>query len=196
MEQPYRTRAVVVPLDPSPSQAQLLRNYCGAARFAYNWTIGLVKENLGVRDQEREAGVAKDDFTKPISWTPLSMTSLWNSVKDDVAPWHGDITMHAFRSGVTNASVALKNFNDSKTGARQGRRVGFPKFKNRHSRLSVTFTEIRTQGGWFSDDAHHVRLVLPPHAIDSRIARRRVQLQWLHTTESLRRLKSKVALGE
>jgi putative transposase len=41
-----------------------------------------------------------------------------------------------------------------------------------------------------------VRLVLPLRATDPRIARRREQLQWLHTTESLRRLKKKVAAGE
>jgi putative transposase len=187
---------VLVPLDPSPSQAQLLRSYCGASRFAYNWTVGLVKENLDTRTQERQEGVAEEDRTKSLSWSPYSMTPLWNSVKDDVAPWHRDVTMHAFRSGVTNASIALKNFGESKAGARQGTRVGFPKFKNRHSKPSVTFTETRTQSGWFAEDSRHVRLVLPQHAADPRIARRREQLQWLHTTESLRRLKSKVASGD
>jgi putative transposase len=195
MEQPYRTRAVVVPLDPTPAQAQLLRSYCGASRFAYNWTIAQVKENLDTRTQERKDGVA-DELTKSLSWSTWSMTPLWNSVKDEAAPWHRDVTMHAFRSGVTNASVALKNFGESKKGVRQGRPVGFPKFKNRHSKLSVTFTETRTQAGWFSEDSHHVRLCLPVHATDPRIARRREQLQWLHTTESLRRLKKKVASGE
>ena len=196
MEQPYRTRALVVSLDPTPAQAQLLRSYCGASRYAYNWTIGLVKVNLDVRSQERKDGVTDSDFTKSISWHPYSMTPLWNSVKDDVAPWHRDVTKHAFRSGVTNASNALKNFDESKKGVRQGRPVGFPRFKNRHSKLSVTFTEPRTQAGWFSEDSRHVRLVLPAYAADPRIARRREHLQWLHTTESLRRLKKKVASGE
>jgi len=41
-----------------------------------------------------------------------------------------------------------------------------------------------------------VRLILPHFATDPRIARRRDQLQWLHTTESLRRLRKKVASGE
>jgi putative transposase len=196
MEQPYRTRAVVVPLDPTPAQAQLLRSYCGASRYAYNWTIDLVKENLEVRAQERKAGVTDADLTKSLSWSPWSMTPLWNSEKEEVAPWHHDVTMHAFRSGVTNASVALKNFSESRSGVRHGRPVGFPKFKNRHSRLSVTFTENRTQGGWFDEDSRHVRLILPRFATDPRIARRRKQLQWLHTTESLRRLKKKVAAEE
>jgi putative transposase len=196
MEQPYRTRAVLVPLDPTPAQAQLLRSYCGASRFAFNWAVATVKSNLDARSHERRSGVAEAELTTSLSWTPYSMTRLWNSVKDDVAPWHRDVTMHAFRSGVTNASVALNNFSESKEGVRKGAPVGFPKFKTRHSKQAVTFIVTRTQAGWFSDDSRHVRLVLPRWASDPRIARRRDQLQWIHTTESLRRLKSKVVLGE
>ena len=69
MEQPFQTRAAVVPLDPTPAQAQLLRSYCGAARFAYNWTIGLVKENLDVRSRERGGGFAEGNLTTSLSWT-------------------------------------------------------------------------------------------------------------------------------
>jgi putative transposase len=196
MEHPYRTRAVVVPLDPTPAQAQLLRSYCGAARFTYNWTIAQVKENLDTRTQERRDGVVGVDLTKSLSWHPYSMTPLWNSVKDDVAPWHRDVTKHAFRSGVVNATVALKNFDESRKGVRQGRPVGFPKFKNRHSKLAVTFTETNTSTVWFAEDSRHVRLILPRFATDPRIARRREQLRWPHTTESLRRLKNKVVAEE
>ena len=196
MEQPYRTRAVVVSLDPTPAQAQLLRSYCGASRFAYNWAIARVKENLETRSLERTSGIEESDLTNSFSWSPFTLSPLWNAEKDEVAPWHRDVTKHAFRSGVNNASVALKNFNESKKGTRQGRPFGFPRFKNRHSKQSVTFTETRTQAGWFAEDSHHVRLILPRYATDPRIARRREQLQWLHTTESLRRLKKKVAAGE
>jgi putative transposase len=196
VKQPFQTRALVVPLDPTPAQEQLLRSYCGASRFAFNWTIGKVKENLDARSHERGDGVGKDDLTKSLPWSTYSMTPLWNSVKDEVAPWHHDVSMHAFRSGVTNATVALKNFSESKNGTRYGRSVGFPKFKGRHSKLSVIFTEARNQAAWLAEDSHHVRLILPRSTTDPRIARRREQLQWLHTTESLRRLKKKVGSGE
>jgi putative transposase len=196
MEQPYRTRAVLVPLDPSPTQVQLLRSYCGASRKAFNWTVATVKANLETRADERDAGVPESELTTSISWTPYSMTPLWNSVKDEVAPWHRDVTTHAFRSGVTNASIALKNFDEARKGVRRGGPIGFPKFKDRHSKQSITFTELKRLGNWFSDDSRHVRLILPRFATDPRIVRRRDQLQWLHTTESLRRLKSKVTSGE
>jgi putative transposase len=196
VEQPYRSRAVLVPLDPTPAQAQLLRSYCGASRFAYNWAIAKAKENIETRPLERTSGIDQADLTKSLNWSPFTLTPLWNAQKNEIAPWHRDVTTHAFRSGVTNASVALKNFSQSKKGARHGKPARFPKFKNRHSKQSVTFTETRTQAGWFAKDSRHVRLVLPLRATDLRTARRREQLQWLHTTESLRRLKKKVTAGE
>ena len=90
-------RAVLVPLDPTPAQEQLLRSYCGAARFAYNWTVAMAKANLDTRAEECRAGIDGADLTKSLSWSTWSMTPLWNSVKDEVAPWHHDVTQHAFR---------------------------------------------------------------------------------------------------
>src|ERR1035437_154539 len=186
----------MVSLDPTPSQSQLLRSYCGASRFGYNWVVAIAKQNKDTRAKERRAGMDEADLTETLSWSPWSMTPLWNSVKDEVAPWHHDVTMHAFRSGVTNAAIALKNYGESKSGARTGRPVGFPKFKKRHSKQSVTFTEIRMQDEWFAEDSRHVRLVLPKSAKDPCIARRRNKLKWIHSTESLGRLKRKVRSGE
>src|SRR5665213_1748391 len=88
MEQPYRMRAFLVPLDPTPAQAQLMRSYCGASRFASNWTVATVKSNMDTRSNERRSGVADADLTRSLSWSPHSMTPLWNSAKDDIAPWH------------------------------------------------------------------------------------------------------------
>jgi len=45
MDKAYRTRGMVVPLDPTPAQEQLLHSYCGASRFAYNWAVAIAKEN-------------------------------------------------------------------------------------------------------------------------------------------------------
>jgi putative transposase len=196
MDQPYRMRAVVVPLDPTPAQVQLLRSYCGAARFAYNWTVAIAKENWDKRKEERRAGIDEAQLTKSLDWSAWSMTPLWNSVKDEVAPWHHDVTKHAFRSGVTNAATALKNFHESNKGVRKGQSVGFPKFKNRRSKQSFTLIEFKQPGYWFSEDSRHVRLILPLSATDPRIARRREQLRWIHSTESLRRLKKKITSGE
>jgi putative transposase len=196
MDQPYRMRAVLVPLDPTPAQAELLRSYCGASRFAYNWTVATAKQNRDTRVEERRAGAEEADLTKSISWSAWSMNPLWNSVKDEVAPWHRNVTKHAFCCGVTNASAALKNYDQSRKGLRKGRPVEFPKFKNRRSKQSFTLIDFSRIGSWFSEDARHVRLILPRFATDPKITRRREQLQWMHTTESLGRLKKKVTSGD
>jgi len=185
-----------VPLDPSPAQQRLLRSYCGASRFAYNWTVAIAKENLDTRMKERQVGIAVTDLTRRVSWSSYSMSPLLNSVKDDVAPWHRDVTKHSLRSGVNNASIALKNYDESKRGVRRGRPVEFPTFKNRYSKLSVTFTDTNMQDSWFAVDSRHVRLILPRFATDPWIVRHRDQLRWIHTTESLRRLKKQVTSGE
>jgi putative transposase len=39
-------------LDPTPRQQRTLRSHCGAARYAYNWGLHLVKQRL----DERAAG--------------------------------------------------------------------------------------------------------------------------------------------
>jgi len=99
----------VFPLDVSPSEERLLVSYCGARRFAYNWVLGLVSENLRVRRAERAAGVAEDRLTPAVSWSAKSLGVRWNQVKDEVAPWWREVSMHAFRSGIVDSATALKN---------------------------------------------------------------------------------------
>ena len=98
-----------------------------------------------------------------------------------------------------NAAAALKNFSESRSGKRRGRRGGFPRFKNRHSRQAVTFVELAEgvdHRHWISQDTRtHVRLMLPQRAGDGTWERRhtrprsqqaagrdrRSELAWLHT---------------
>ena len=139
----YLTRAVIFPLDPTPAQERLLRSYCGAARFAYNWAIDRVKENLTLRTQERAAGVPDADLTPVQTWHPKLLNKEWNAAKAEAAPWWPEVSMHAFRSGVTSAAKALDNFRSSKKGTRKGCPVGFPRFKSRdRAKPSVTFVEL------------------------------------------------------
>ena len=202
----YLIRAVVFHLDPSPAQERLLRSYCGAARFAHNWALGQVKDNLNTRSDERAAGLSEEALTPSQSWSAYSLNRVWNAGKEEAAPWWPEVSMHAFRSGVVAAAAGLDNFRSSKKGTRKGRPVGFPRFKSRdRSKLSVTFTEINHQGSWFEDpdvlagrvspNGHRIRLMLPQSTPDRDVQRRRANLAWIHTTESTRRLAKKVADG-
>lgn len=193
----HHTRPIVVTLDPSAHQQRLLAQYCGARRFAYNWALGVVRDNLDVRRREREAGVAEDDLTPALSWSAYSLTKAFNAVKEQVAPWWREVSMHAFRSGITDAAQALENWSKSRKGLRQGRRVGFPRFKRRHRSVdSVSFVELNHQLSWLHPDRHHVRLMLPQSPARKLSRQRREQLGWIHTHESTRRAFRLVEAGK
>ena len=185
------------PLDVSPSEERLLVSYCGARRFAYNWVLGLVRENLAVRRAERAAGVAEDRLTPAVSWSAHSLGVRWNRVKDEVAPWWREVSMHAFRSGIVDAATALKNWSESRKGKRKGLKMGFPTLKKKDRCVpSVSFVEINHQLSWLHPDRHHIRLMLPQSTPDPQVRRRRDQLAWLHTTVSTGELYRLVESGK
>jgi putative transposase len=188
-EATFVTRAAVVPLDVSPSEERLLLSYCGSRRFAFNWVVSTVYENLAVRRAERAAGVAEDRLTPAVSWSYQSLDRRWHEVRDAVAPWWPEVSMHAFRSGIFDAAIALKNWSESRSGKRKGQKVTFPKRKKKGRCVpSVSFVEINHQLSWLHPDRHHVRLMLPRASPDPEVRRRLGQLGWLHTTESTAKL--------
>jgi IS605 OrfB family transposase len=156
-------------LDPTPRQQRALASHCGAARFAYNWGLDLVKQRL---DQQ----AACLDVVVP--WTLRALRWEWNRAKQDVAPWWAENSKEAYSSGLDALARALKNWSDSKHGKRKGRRVCFPRFKGKHSaRRSCRFTTgpIRIH-----PDRHHV--VLP-------------RLGHIKTHESTRKLARRLDTG-
>jgi IS605 OrfB family transposase len=135
-------------LDPTPRQHRALASHCGAARFAYNWALSLVKLRL----DQRAAGLAVE-----VPWTLPSLRWAWNRAKHEAAPWWPQNSKEAYSSGLDALARALKNWSDSKHGKRKGPRVGFPRFKGkRRSRLACRFT---TGGIRVEPDRYHV--VLP-----------------------------------
>jgi hypothetical protein len=113
-------------------------------------------------------------------------------LKDTGAPWHPNVTQHAWDTGIKNACEARANFSASKSGHRAGRPVGFPRSPGRYSKVSITFTEIAKQLGWLGDDRHHVRLVLPRNPTEDLVTRHREAPGWIHATVSTRRLYNQV----
>jgi putative transposase len=196
MTERYTTRAIVLNLDLSRSQERLTYSYTGARRFSYNWVIGVVRENLETRSAERAEGVNTDELTPALSWSAYSLNKAFNAVKEDVAPWWREVSMHALRSGIADAATALAHFNDSQKGTRTGRRIAFPGFKSRSRSVpSVSFVEINHQLSWFHPDRHHVRLMLPRYSPDTDVRRKSADLAWIHTTESTRRIYNLVGQG-
>src|SRR5512132_3694050 len=92
-------------LDPTPGQARQLRSHCGAARFAFNWGLGLVKQRL---DQHAS------DPSVPVPWTLAAVRREWNQAKHEIAPWWRDNSKEAYSSGLDALGRALANFSASR----------------------------------------------------------------------------------
>lgn len=134
-------------LDPTPKQQRALASHCGAARFAFNWGLALVKDRMDARQAGDEAGVP---------WTLPRLRREWNLAKSDVAPWWEENSKEAYSSGLDSLARAFKNYWDSSNGRRKGPRVGFPRFKKRGrtpDTCRFTTGAIRVE-----PDRHHVTL--------------------------------------
>ncbi|MFG1874182.1 IS607 family element RNA-guided endonuclease TnpB [Sphaerisporangium sp. NPDC049003] len=134
------TQAYRYALDPTPGQAAALASHCGAARFAFNWGLGVVKVALSQREAEKSYGVPEEHLTD-VAWSLYGLRRAWNATKGVVAPWWADNSKEAYNSGLDNLARALKNWSASRNGTRQGRKIGFPRFKSKHrAALSCRFT--------------------------------------------------------
>ncbi len=165
-------------LDPTPAQVSMLESHCGAARFAFNDMLGVVKANLDQRNAERTYGIADDELTPAQGWSLAKLRKTWIARKSEVAPWWEANSKEAYNSGLDGLARALESWSTSRSGERAGAPVGFPKFKSKHRwARSVRFTTgaIRVEA-----DHHHV--VLP------RIGR-------IRTHESTRKLAHRLQSG-
>jgi len=159
------TQAYRFALAPTPAQRRGLASHCGAARFAYNWGLALVKARLDDRANGSAVGVP---------WTLPSLRKEWNQAKGEVAPWWAENSKEAYSSGLDALARALANFSDSRAGRRAGRRAGFPRFKRKgRARDACRFTTgaIRVE-----PDRHHVTLprlgTVKTHESTRKLARR------------------------
>ena len=85
--------------------------------------------------------VALDPSHQSVGWDLGSLRTVWNRAKHSVAPWWADNSKEAYSSGLADLARALDNWKGSKNGNRDGRRVGFPRFKSaRRDRGRVRFT--------------------------------------------------------
>jgi putative transposase len=161
-------------LDPTPAQARDLERHAGAARFAFNWALAQVKANLGQRAAEKSYGLDGDGLTPLLGWSLPALRRAWNQAKSEVAPWWAQCSKEAFNTGLDGLARALRNFGESKSGKRKGRKSGFPRFKSRRRAIpSVRFTTgvIRVEA-----DRKHVTLPrvgrIKTHESTRKLARR------------------------
>lgn len=137
------TKAYKYAIDPTPTQVQQLQSHLGGSRYAYNTMLGKLYENWNQIKTEKEHGEQQTDY---LPTGHFGLLKLWNTLKDDVAPWWEQNSSHAYNDGTKRASVAFTNF--IKGRARP------PKFHKRGQHDSYRtygkFTPLR--------DRHHVHL--------------------------------------
>jgi putative transposase len=170
-------RAFMFALDPTDAQAEAFRSHCGAQRYAYNFGLELIRANLDQRAAERTYDIGEDQLTPLVSWSAFGLRRAWNDAKNERAPWWAQNSKEAYSAGLANLATALSNWSFSRSGARAGPRVGFPRFKGRRARLSCRFT---TGAFGLGPDRRHIQLP---------------RIGQVRTHESTRRLARKVETG-
>ncbi|MGH3501648.1 MAG: IS607 family element RNA-guided endonuclease TnpB [Nocardioidaceae bacterium] len=141
-------------LDPTPEQAACVRRHFGARRKARNWAVATLKSDL---DQYRATGKATEKPSLP------GMRKRWNTIKDTEcvnaetgAVWWPEISKEAFADGIRAGVDAYWNWQTSRAGRRNGRRVGFPRLAKKgrdRDRVTLTTGAIRVES-----DRRHVTL--------------------------------------
>ena len=129
-------------LDPTVEQHEVLARHAGAARFAFNQCLRMVKAALTQR---------KTDPGIDVPWSGFDLINGFNAWKitkdagrvftvdtDGVAevvvtglPWRAQVCQQVFEEAAADCGRALAAWSDSRSGKRKGKRVGFPKFKKK-----------------------------------------------------------------
>ncbi len=181
-----------------PGRHPAIPSHTGAKRFAWNFMLGIVEEQLHVKEafrllairqgasfeeaeafakqaatipylvelnekrrKDHEAKVAAGKRTgeyRPVSewcpWSAEAMRYVWNRMKDEVAPWWAQNSKECYNSAFEALARALHDYFASRDGTRKGPPVGWPRYKGRSGRQSVSFTTGATK----VLDRHHVQL--------------------------------------
>lgn len=129
-------------LDPTVEQYDVLARHAGAARFAFNQCLRLVKTALSDRK-------ANPDGEVP--WTGFDLINTFNAWKKtedagrvfsvDTAgsaepvvtglAWRTQVCQQVFEEAAVDCGKGLKAWSESRSGKRKGRRVGFPRFRKK-----------------------------------------------------------------
>lgn len=129
-------------LDPTVEQSGALARHAGAARFAFNTGLRLVKSALTAKQA---------DPAVRVPWSGFDLINQFNAWKRTAAAgrvfavdsggdavvsrtgltWRGQVCQQVFEEAAVDLGQALTGFSASRSGNRNGRRLGFPRFKKK-----------------------------------------------------------------
>lgn len=119
----YRYRAY-----PTGGQVRMLARTFGSCRVVFN-------DFIIERDRLYRAGLHKD---VPFAETAKLVTTLAKQTPERA--WLGEVSAVPLQQAVDDAARAYRNFFDSLTGKRKGRKMGLPSRKRRSHRQAARFT--------------------------------------------------------
>jgi putative transposase len=129
-------------LDPTVEQEEMFARHAGAARFAFNQCLRMVKTALTER---------RIDSTVRVPWTGFDLINAFNAWKksedagrilvvdpDGVSeivvtgvPWRDKVHQQVFEEAAVDCGRALSVWSDWRRSGRKGRQVGFPRFRKK-----------------------------------------------------------------
>jgi putative transposase len=129
-------------LDPTVEQRRVLARHAGAARFAFNQCLRMVKSGLSQR---------RIDPTVNVPWTGFDLINTFNAwmrsedagrvfvvepngVSEIVVTglaWRDRVHHQVFEEAAVDCGRALGAWSDWRRDGRKGRRVGFPRFRKK-----------------------------------------------------------------
>jgi putative transposase len=129
-------------LDPTAEQREVLARHAGASRFGFNQCLRMVKTALTGR---------RTDHDIEVPWTGFDLINAFNAWKKtenagrvfivdaqgsaEVAvtglAWRGQVCQQVFEEAAVDLGKGLAAWSDSRSGKRNGKRVGFPRFKKK-----------------------------------------------------------------
>jgi putative transposase len=163
-------------LDPTVEQQVVLVRHAGAARFAFNQCLRMVKDSLTQRCAEPTVKVPWSGFDL------INTFNAWKKTEDagrvfavDAAgdtevrvtglAWRNQVYQQVLEEAAVDCGRALAAWSESRGGTRRGKRVGFPRFKRKASTVpSFRLRNKQPRGGKSSirvGDAYPRSITLP-----------------------------------
>lgn len=163
-------------LDPTPEQRSVLVRHAGASRFAFNQCLRMVKDALS-------APTSAPD--KMVPWSGFDLINAFNAWKKTDAAgrtfavdtdgvteirvtglaWRTEVCQQVFEEAAVDCGRALAAWADSRKGKRTGRRVGFPRFKQKNATIpSFRLRNRHRNGIWQAirvGDGHARSITVP-----------------------------------
>ncbi|MEU6793499.1 RNA-guided endonuclease TnpB family protein [Nonomuraea wenchangensis] len=121
-----------VELAPTLEQRARLGRHAGLSRVVENLCLEKVKAALKQREAEKTYGIPDANLTS-VPWSAPALERLWRLEHRDRYPWFTEegLSSRVPKEACRVRAAGFKNFFDSRSGRRKGRKAGFPGWRKR-----------------------------------------------------------------